>query len=216
MKIYHTIPVLLGLLHNSTGAWSLRRGGPAPSNRTTTRSLLDFPVVESSVVHPKTPKDDPDFVPLSCNGDIEQQSCRKWTALFGTAAVQDDRVVINCGECVWLDAHNLDRDGGSSDATLTLRGGLDVRGKLIIPNPADENVQLTLRTKMFVVQGELDMDVSSKAVVDGTPPVKLLLIGDRDEFFEPAEDNALNCFDGQLCNAGKKGFVVAGGKISSK
>ena len=49
--------------------------------------------------------------------------------------------------------------------------------------------------------------------VDGTPSVKFLLTGEEDKFFEPIGENAINCNNGQLCKAGKKAIVVAGGWI---
>ena len=138
-----------------------------------------------------------DFVPLACNAKIAP--CTSWTKTFGTATSFSGRVVIPCGQCVTMDV-----SGGS----LQLLGGLDVIGKLVFP----DNYVLNLSSIVIAVQGELEMTASK--IVDGIPNIKFTMIGNVDRSFTPLFDNTGACNGDVTCNAGKKGIVVAGGKVN--
>ena len=139
-----------------------------------------------------------DFMPLACNAGVGRVPCTKWSTRFGTQAVHQDRVIVNCGECVEMDFEGPE---------LVLQDGIDIRGRLEINHGTD----ITINTTMVAVQGEFI--VRSRKAVDGTPAVKIITTGDSDQFFEPIEENAMNCNHGDLCKAGKKSIVVAGGRV---
>jgi G8 domain len=140
-----------------------------------------------------------DFIPLACNENIASASCTSWTSIFGTATSFSERVVIPCGQCVTMDV-----DGGS----LQLLGGLDVIGKLVFP----DNYVLNLSSVIIAVQGELE--ITATKIVDGTPNIKFTMIGNVDRLFTPVEANTRACDGALTCNAGKKGIIVAGGKVN--
>ena len=140
-----------------------------------------------------------DFVPLACNANIATTSCTSWKSMFGTATSISPRVVILCGQCVTMDV-----DGGS----LELSGGLDVIGKLVFP----DNYKLNLSTTIIAVQGELEMTATK--TVDGIPNIKFTMSGNVDRSFTPIDANTRACNGAVTCNAGKKGIIVAGGKVN--
>ena len=143
-----------------------------------------------------------DFVPLACNANLPSATCSSWSSKFGNAASYSSRVVIPCGECV-----TMDLAGGS----LALLDGLDVYGKLVFP----DRYKLNLSTTMIAVQGELEITASKP--VDGLPNIKFTMIGNDDTMtFTPIDVNANKCKGVSTCDVGKKGIVVAGGKVNSK
>jgi hypothetical protein len=145
-----------------------------------------------------------DFVPLTCNADLATAPCRSWSSQFGTKSTLDKRIIIPCGECVFM--NRIDGD------TLTLSDGLDIRGKLVFPG---NGYRLTLYSTLISVQGELVM--TSQDAVDGDPLIHVILTGQEDQYFSTAGGvNKYACDGGSNCNAGKKGIVVAGGKVTSK
>jgi len=136
-----------------------------------------------------------DFVPLSCNENIGL--CKPWSDRLGTESTYSKRLVIPCGECLTMDLHSL-----------TLNGGLDIRGKLVVPDGHD----LTMHSTSIVVQGKLEMNATK--AVDGVPLVRFVIIGQDESFFTPIHENENAC--GGACNIGKQAIVVAGGKLTSK
>jgi hypothetical protein len=142
-----------------------------------------------------------DFVPLGCNMNVNSAPCTSWTDIFGTDDVKTDRITIPCGKCIEMDF---------TGPTLELLGGLDIHGKLVFP----DEYKLSITTTLIAVQGQLDIEASKP--VDGEPSIKFTLVGEDDQSFTPIKENASACNNGQDCNAGKKGIVVAGGKVNSK
>ena len=140
-----------------------------------------------------------DFVPLACNANIATASCTPWTSQFGSATTFNERIVIPCGQCVTMDVV-----GG----TLDLLGGLDVIGKLVFP----DGYKLNLSSSVIAVQGHLEMTATK--TVDGIPNIKITMIGSVDRSFTPIEANTKACNGAVTCNAGKKGIIVAGGKVN--
>ena len=140
-----------------------------------------------------------DFVPLACNANIATASCNSWTSVFGTSTSFSQRLVIPCGQCVIMDVVG---------ETLALLGGLDVIGKLVFP----DGYKLNLSAPVIAVQGELEMIATKQ--VDGTPNIKITMIGNVDQAFTPIDINAKACNGAVTCNAGKKGIIVAGGKVN--
>jgi G8 domain len=159
------------------------------------------PTNGTNAVEPKSPVDN--FVPLSCNTNLK--ACVGWTVYFGTDAVQNNRLVVRCGDCVTMDF---------AGPSVTLNDGIDINGKLIFP----ENYSVTLYTAGIVVQGELEMQ-SKRAPISGTPQIQFIMIGVNDDrSFVPVGENAAAC--GRLalannsCLVGKKSITVAGGKMN--
>ena len=146
---------------------------------------------------------DYEFVPLSCNSNYsirmsdDASSCRSWSSVFGTNEVHTERLVVPCGECVFLDVPRLQ-----------LLDGLDIHGMLRVLE-----VPLELETTVLVVQGMLEMTATGKAV-DGIPLVHVTMVGENDERFMPVYENSNACGGGE-CVAGKKSITVAGGQVNS-
>ena len=140
------------------------------------------------------------FVPLSCNAALETQPCPSWTSVFGSSTTYfPERVIVACGTCVTMDQQNM-----------TLAQGLDIQGKLVFP----EGFIVTVRTASLTVQGQLQM--LSTGPVDGTPKIRIIMIGDQAQTFTPIGENAANCGGGGSCNVSHKAITVAGGKVNSK
>jgi G8 domain len=140
-----------------------------------------------------------DFAPLTCNANIGITSCRRWTSLFGAATSFSERVIVPCGQCVTMDVEG---------ETLDLLGGLDVIGKLVF----QDGYKLNLSSPIIAIQGELEMTASK--TVDGTPNIKFTMIGNVDRSFTPIDVNTRACNGAVACNGGKKGIIVAGGKVN--
>jgi hypothetical protein len=140
-----------------------------------------------------------DFVPLSCNANLDSAPCTSWSNKFGTASSYSNRLVIPCGECITMDL---------ASGNLALVAGIDIIGKLVLP----EGYKLNLSSSVIAIQGELAM--TSTKTVDGTPNIKITMTGSSDQFFTPVDVNAGACNGAASCAIGKKGFVVAGGKVN--
>jgi G8 domain len=147
-----------------------------------------------------------DFVPLSCNNNNNSvQPCVTWSTVFGTDSVYDTRVTVPCGTCVTMD-----------QPFVTFLAGLDIQGKLLVAldtGAESMSTTTTIQATLIVVQGELEMTTSNKHI-NGTPAIKIILIGEHDEYFQPVHENANAC-GGTACLAGQKGLVVAGGRVNS-
>jgi G8 domain len=140
-----------------------------------------------------------DFKPLTCNAALASAPCTPWTERFGMANSYTTRVVIPCGECVTMDLPN---------ESLTLSAGLDIIGKLVFP----DGFRLKLSSPVIAIQGELEMTATK--TVDGNPDIMITMIGDNEKFFTPVDINAKSCNGAVTCTVGKKGIVVAGGKVN--
>jgi hypothetical protein len=183
------------LLLSFAEATSLRSNTTA---RTPEGAFVDLQGEESNQVDEERRLDVDDFVPLSCNNVIS--NCNSWTTIFGSVAEHTSKIIVPCGTCVTMDHPGPE---------LTLQDGIDIQGKLVFP----DNYSITLRTTSIVVQGELDM--TSTKVVDGTPNIQIIMIGDNSlQKFTPVGENAGAC--GGDCVMGKKAIVVAGGKVDRK
>jgi len=135
------------------------------------------------------------FRTLDCNANLANADCTSWVDTFGSVENHSDEIIIPCGKCV-----NLDVQSG----VLSLTGGLNVIGKLVVSNPID------LTTPYVIVQGELQLN--SNKIWDGEQDITITLTGTASRTFLPADSNASKC-KGNPCSIGKKPFVVAGGKL---
>lgn len=148
------------------------------------------------------------YTESACNANLATATCVDWSTYFNGTDLSTE-VKIPCGECVTLDASP---GQALADSTLTFGEGLNIVGKLIVPNDANINIV----TKYVYVQGELAMpapvDGSSTGIssVDSGSRVKITLYGTDDLTFtaDMATDNAM--MGGKGVSA--KAFVVAGGK----
>ena len=141
-----------------------------------------------------------DFLPLLCNAKLASATCRTWSSAFGTGDVHTNRVIIPCGQCITMN---------HAGAVLDLRDGLEIIGKLVIPN----KVKVDIKTTTVVVQGELLM--TSSKPVDGKPDITFTLNGSNDRItFTPIDRNVNACNGAATCTVGKKSIVVAGGQIN--
>jgi hypothetical protein len=100
---------------------------------------------------------------------------------------------IPCGECVYLDLI----DG----AVLTVPGGINVEGKLLIPS----STHGTLRTPAVVVQGELEIDAPTTG-----HKFTLSLFGIDEVMFRAYGSDAVM----MPVELGKKPIAVMGGKLN--
>lgn len=154
-----------------------------------------------------------DFVPLACNSNVNKVPCTSWLSKFGDNSVHFKRIVIECGECITMDY----KEANMNSSKLTLLDGLDIQGKLVFSTEYIPSHSLIVRSTLIVVQGQLDMYATSKAV-GGNPQFTLIMISDnKDKYFSPIEENVNACdsTDPQ-CLAGIKGIIVAGGKLNGK
>jgi len=135
------------------------------------------------------------FRTLECNADLANAECVSWKETFGDASTQANEISIPCGECI-----NFDFE----EDVLSLNGGLNVIGKLVVSTPID------IVTPHVIVQGELLLN--SNKIWDGTQDITITLTGTATKTFLPADSNASKC-GGAACSVGKKPFVVAGGKL---
>lgn len=201
------------------------------SSSSSLEALLDHRNPPTSPHHPQVPHRRmdqlvDDFVPLSCNANLATAVCVPWSRRFGVESVIDKRIVIPCGECVVMDhvspaiaaattedhAQGPPEETDREDNRLTLTLGMDIRGKLVFP----DDYSLTLHTALIAVQGQLHISTAStQAPVNGNPSIRIVLTGQDDQFFVPVGENKNVCDKGALCNAGKKGLIVAGGQVDS-
>jgi len=136
-----------------------------------------------------------DFVPLSCNSNLNLAPCVSWTSVFGNEIQFANRVIVDCGICIHVD-----------QTELVLLQGLDIRGKIVVP----ENHALILKTSSLTVQGELEMQSTSP--VNGTSWIRIVMIGSQEQTFEPVGENAGKCSGD--CNVDRNAITVAGGKVN--
>lgn len=163
-------------------------------NSTSNNDIIDLPEIRNLQVDGMR-----DFKPLTCNAALATAQCVPWTRKFGTSTVYPARVVIPCGECVVMDV---------AGGTLLLQAGIDIIGKLVFP----DGYKLNLSAPIIAIQGELEMTASK--TVDGIPNIKITMFGANDKFITPVDVNAKACKGAATCNVGKKGIVVAGGKVT--
>ena len=125
---------------------------------------------------------------LACNKNLQEARCRRWSNVFPLFPPNaKDPIEIPCGTCVWLDVSELD-----------MRGGLHVRGKLVI----SENKRSTYKMVVSNVLVEGELEIVAKKPVGETPFVTL-------EFVDRGTPDT-SCF------GSKKGMVVSGGKVNCK
>jgi G8 domain len=136
-----------------------------------------------------------DFVPLSCN-NAGFERCKQWSSVFQTLPIHMGRLVIPCGECVEFDL-----------PIVSLFGGIDIHGKLLIDDRQDRVIQTTF----IAVQGELE--ISAVGPVDGEPRIHIIMIGEQNQTFMPINENSDAC-GGRACTIGSKAIAVAGGKLN--
>jgi G8 domain len=158
------------------------------------------------------------FATLTCNVNLTKASCQRWTSIFGTSSIYTTLIVIPCGTCVIMD---FNQSTNGSSTSLELLGGIDIHGKLVLPDTAIDtnNNTLSIITTMIIVQGELIVTSKTKPI-NGQPNIRLTLIGQNiDQSFIPIDNNAMACTLSNIvsatpCVVGKKAIVVAGGKVS--
>ena len=162
-----------------------------------------------------------DFVPLSCNSQIDMATCQTWSSKFGNVqTIYSDRVTIPCGECVIMDYQMNPGNGTLSSSVnnkITFLDGIDIIGKFVIP----ESYQIHIETTTIVVQGILEM-TSILTSITGQPKIHITMISSTNSdgsttnnpSFTPVYENALAC-SAVKCSIGSKGIMVAGGKLNS-
>jgi G8 domain len=145
-----------------------------------------------------------DFQPLTCNRNLASAPCGStWSSRFGTKTSHTERIIVPCGECIVMDH--------TATTNLELLGGIDIIGKLVFL----DGYKLNLSSTMIVVQGELQ--ITSTKPVNGIPDIKFTMIGnDNTLTFTPVDVNTNACKGVSTCSVGKKGIIVAGGKVTSK
>ena len=150
-----------------------------------------------------------DFIESSCNSNLHSATCINWSTYFNSTDLNEE-VKIPCGECVILDASP---NQPLFDTHLTFGQGLNIVGKLVIPNDAD----IEITTKYIFVQGELIMPAppagsgTGISSIESGNRVEINLYGTDDIMFKA--DNATdNAHLGEK-DVSAKAFVVAGGKI---
>ena len=146
-----------------------------------------------------------DFVPLLCNHALDAIPCKMWSEHFGMDSIHTAPITIPCGSCIEM---NYPGD------LLVFEQGIDIQGKLVFPE-SNSSKALTIQTPHIIVQGELHMHATNKAV-DGQFAYKLELTGENDTHLQPIDNNYGVCQIEAKCNVGKKVIAVAGGKINGK
>jgi len=149
------------------------------------------------------------FIESSCNADLASATCVDWSAWINGTSYEGE-VKVPCGECVRLDASPGEALYG---AKLTFWEGLNVVGKLTLPNDA----AVELYTKYVYVQGVLSMPQPAEGSSSGLPSpeegdrVMITLYGMENMTFvaDDATDNAHHGGKG----VNNKAIVVAGGRL---
>ena len=168
-----------------------------------------------------------DYVESTCNADLDTATCINWSEYFdnspvvgiqlqgnGTLAPLADylesEVKIPCGVCVTLDASPGD---DLYNTTIEFGQGLNIVGKLVIPNDA----KVHLRTKYVYVPGVLTMPEPPSGSSSGIPSetegdrVEITLYG-KDNVFFKADEETDNYHHGEK-GVNNKAIVIAGGKF---
>ena len=95
------------------------------------------------------------------------------------------------------------------ERVLQFQGGLEIIGKLVVP----DGTQLRMRTTYILVQGELQLE-SSKPI-NGVPDILIRWIDTNDGLpitWRPPNGQCGGLYD--ECDLGDRPFVVAGGKVT--
>lgn len=160
------------------------------------------PVVEAlpyGVKDPVSSMNETYFTPLSCNSPMS--ACKSWATWF-TAQPTSGMATIPCGTCVKLDV----ADG----STVTLLNGLNVIGKLDVPATVSN---VTVALPLLLVQGELAVTTSQTVISPQNRGLTVKMTGTNPALaFTPTTTGI--CTTTGTCTAGKKGIVVAGGKLT--
>lgn len=161
-----------------------------------------------------------DYVESECNANLDIADCHNWSEYWSSASELsgtdtlansyfESEVKIPCGVCVTLDASPGDALYG---ATIEFGEGLNIVGKLVIPNDA----KVHLQTKYIFVQGVLSMPEPPSGSSNGLPSdvdgdrVEITLYGLDDLVFK-ADVETDNYHHGEK-GVNNKAIVVAGGK----
>ena len=162
-----------------------------------------------------------DYIVSTCNANLDTTTCINWSEYFDTTPVEGEstlepladylasEVKIPCGVCVTFDASPGQPYYGS---TVEFGEGLNIVGKLIIPNDA----KVHLRTKYVYVQGEFSMPEPPSGSSTGIPSetegdrVEITLYGLDDLMFK-ADIETDNYHHGEK-GVNNKAIVIAGGK----
>ena len=163
--------------------------GPATLSPVSTSTETVPPSIESR------PVEADDFQPLQCNNALLSATCEPWSEVFPDN-IGDEVVTIECGSCVEVDV-----------PSLRLVGGLDIQGKLTVP----DGFHWTLETTMIVVQGE--WNVQSTGIITGSPVVNITLFGNENRTFLPVDRNEGLCGP-TGCEVGPQSITVAGGRVN--
>ena len=171
-----------------------------PVNTTTaTTTTTTAATTTTTTTTDNTPKplEADDFQPLSCNQVLSEDTiCQPWSQAVTVNG--GGLTTVPCGTCVVMDVGNLQ-----------LPGGLDIQGRLVIP----DGLEFQLETTMIVVQGEWIM--KSHTQITDTPNIRITLTGSTDRYFAPVGENARLC--GEMgCNVGPQSITVAGGRVDCK
>ena len=164
-----------------------------------------------------------DYIISSCNANLDTATCINWSEYFDTTTPAEgestlepladylaSEVKIPCGVCVTLDASPGQPYYGG---TLEFGQGLNIVGKLIIPNDA----KVHLITKYVYVQGVLSMPEPPSGSSNGIPSetvgdrVEITLYGLDDLMFK-ADVETDNYHHGEK-GVNNKAIVIAGGKF---
>ena len=168
-----------------------------------------------------------DYVESTCNANLDTATCINWSEYFDNSPVVgiqlqgnstlepladylESEVKIPCGVCVTLDASPGD---DLYNTTIEFGQGLNIVGKLVIPNDA----KVHLRTKYVYVQGVLSMPEPPSGSSSGIPSetegdrVEITLYG-KDNVFFKADEETDNYHHGEK-GVNNKAIVIAGGKF---
>ncbi len=168
-----------------------------------------------------------DYVKSTCNANSDTVTCINWSEYFDNSPVVgiqqqgngtlepltdylESEVKIPCGVCVTLDASPGD---DLYNTTIEFGQGLNIVGKLVIPNDA----KVHLHTKYVYVQGVLSMPEPPSGSSNGIPSetegdrIEITLYGKDDLLFK-ADKETDNYHHGEK-GVNNKAIVIAGGKF---
>lgn len=137
------------------------------------------------------------FTTLSCNTPMS--ACQSWNTWYSSLSMSGI-ATIPCGTCVKLDV--------ADHSLVSLVNGLNIIGKLDVPSTI---TNVTLSLPLLLVQGELAIATGNTVISPQNLALKIRLTGTNSALsFTPATPNICTT----SCTAGKKGIIVAGGKLS--